>query len=405
MIKKVLILTSTNLSCNPRCLKEIRLLVSKNIHVTLVAFRLHNWTDEIEESLKAELNEVEYYYLETTKKHFIPWLFASFLERIAFLFAPLFPNNIFTQSIAVSKRSWMLLAWSKKWDGYTDLVIAHNPAAFYPAYYLFKKKRIPFALDIEDYHPGEGKNINKQSSVSLLMKSLIPKSIYTSYASPYIKIYSEKLFLPNAKYVGIVVNNIFSNDEFLAPIINEQWNKKIKFVWFSQIIDYGRGLEQVLSVFDNFQNSITLTLIGNLRNVFFEKEIKHRIYVEHISPLSQIDLHKKLNQFDVGLAIENIEEDLNRSLCLTNKIWAYFQAGLYILATDTIAQIEFMNAYPTHGALSKLEYNSFNEAVSNILDNGDEIIRGKESRFDIASKNGWESESNKLLAKWSNISK
>ena len=66
--KHVLLITSTNLACNPRCLKELRLLIALQAKVTVLAFNLHNWTTSKEVTLNKEFTAVTFHYLETTKK-------------------------------------------------------------------------------------------------------------------------------------------------------------------------------------------------------------------------------------------------------------------------------------------------------------------------------------------------
>ena len=60
--------------------------------------------------------------------------------------------------------------------------------------------------------------------------------------------------------------------------------------------------------------------------------------------MQQEDLHQFLSQMDIGLALENAQADHNRNICLTNKMLAYAQAGLYILATNTFGQSQFLNS-------------------------------------------------------------
>ncbi len=403
MEKQVVILTSTNLACNPRCLKEVRLLISQNRKVTVVAFNLHNWTDSKEMALNKELKGVEFHYLEATRNQFIPWLFSSFIEKTFRIIAPLFPANTFFQTLALSKRSWLLMSWAKKWRGSAALIIAHNPPAFYPASFLAKKLKVPFALDIEDFHPGEGNNKKEQTSVSLLMKKLIPGSVYTSYASPLIQFRTEVLVGKMDKTKNITINNLFSALEFPEPKGVVPTGDKLRFVWFSQIIDYGRGLEILLPVLDQFQNEIKLTLIGNRREAFYREEIEGRNYVSMIDPLSQSDLNKQLNNFDIGLALENVGADLNRSICLTNKIWAYFQAGLYILATDTEAQISFLDVYKDHGIIMNPGYEGMKGSVKQLIQNIEKIRSDKKMRYLDASAVNWETESRKLESKWEQI--
>ena len=59
----MLLITSTNLACNPRCLKELRLLIALQAKVTVLAFNLHNWTTSKEVTLNnapLELTRKEY---------------------------------------------------------------------------------------------------------------------------------------------------------------------------------------------------------------------------------------------------------------------------------------------------------------------------------------------------------
>ena len=165
------------MACNPRALKEVRLLSCMQATVTVVGFNLHNWTTENEKDLNKELQSVNFHYLESTKKDFFPWFIASLIEKIGVCLSFIVPFDIFVVSIAVSKRSWMLLRWIKKSKIKPDLVIAHNPAAFYPAYWLAKKYDIPFALDIEDFHPGETSGNTTKKSLDTLIKKIIPKNI------------------------------------------------------------------------------------------------------------------------------------------------------------------------------------------------------------------------------------
>ena len=397
--KHLLLLTSTNLACNPRCLKEVKLLRSKGAKVSVVAFHLHNWSDEIEKKLNSELSDVCFNYLETTKKELLPWLISSAFEKISRLLLVFFPSSLFLSAMAVSKRSWLILQWTKKNKTTADFVIAHNPAAFYPAYRLAKKSNIPFALDIEDYHPGEHSPLLVKQAVSFLMTQLMPKTAYTSFASPMIKLYSEKL-LTGKSNSSIVINNVFSKEEFIAPVTHITETEKIKLVWFSQYIDYNRGLEKVLPVLDMFSDSVFLTLIGNTRDNFFLKELKERKYVHCIASIPQAELNRELSKYDIGLAIEDGTADLNRDICLTNKIWSYFQAGLFIIASDTAAQKLFLAEHPLHGTCTSLINEKLRFTFQQVVENREAIQVAKKNRFETARPFNWENESAPLLNAW-----
>jgi hypothetical protein len=400
--KKILVLTSTNLACNPRCLKEVKLLVDMGATVTVVAFKLHNWTTEKEREINNALPAVNFHYLEATRNDFLTWFLSSIIHKAGSIFSVVFPSNLLLSAMAISKRSWVLFNYIRKAGLKPDLIIAHNPPAFYPAYRLAKNTAIPFALDIEDYHPGEGTGESLKKSVTQVMKQLMPLAVYNSFASPLIKEHSEKLLINGRVNNGLVINNVFANAEFDYSI-KKNTHSKLQLVWFSQFIDYGRGLEKILPALDKQSNGLTLTLIGNLRTAFFTNEISSRKYIHCIDSMSQKELHLQLSQYDAGLAIEDAGSDFNRDICLTNKIWSYFQAGLYIIASDTTAQQLFISQYAQNGICISLDAENLDHQINSLLQNKQQIRIAKSVRIEQAASVNWENESAILKQKWNDV--
>lgn len=397
--KNVLLLTSTNLTCNPRCLKEVILLKELGANLTVVAFNLHNWTNEMEVAINNKQDCVSFHYIETGKKDFFNWLFNTFLEKGAQLALPLLPKNIFCASIALSKRSWQLLRWTKSNNINPHLVIAHNPAAFYPAYRIAMENNIPFAIDVEDYHPGENSPAIAKKAVTILMKQLIPKTGYTSFASPLIKEHTDKLMNTHSS-ASFIVKNHFPASQFCY--VEPQMDKKLKMVWFSQNIDFGRGLEELLVVYKKFSHLINLTLIGNPRQRFCNDYLMNQSEITIIKPLQGEVLNKMISQFDIGLAIEP-GKDFNNRIALSNKILTYFQAGLYILASDTAAQKLFISEQPGHGICTSLSINELTNTFVEILQHSNYIKSMKRNRFKKASLFNWENESKELTKVWEKL--
>jgi glycosyltransferase involved in cell wall biosynthesis len=356
----------------------------------------------MELSIKKELQGVSFHYIDSGKKHFFNWLFNSLIEKTARLLFPLVNKNVFWASIAVSKRSWQLLRWTKSNNVNPHLVIAHNPAAFYPAYRIAKKNKIPFAIDIEDFHPGEANNSIERKSVSYLMQQLMPKAAYISFASTLIKKHSLQMGI-NLSKKDVVINNIFSKMEYALPREEYADDKKIKLIWFSQVIDFGRGLEKILAILDEFQDHFNLSLIGNCRQQFYEQEIKKRTYIHCTDAMEHLSLQKELSKHDIGLAVEDNNENFNRDICLTNKIWSYFQAGLYIIATNTTAQKEFIKEHASHGLITSLQPHELRLTFTKIIDNKTQLISKKIERFSIAENYNWENESKELVKYWEAI--
>jgi glycosyltransferase involved in cell wall biosynthesis len=393
----ILFLTSTNLACNPRCLKEVRLAAATKMDVTIVAFRLGNWSDKQEQEIVKELTNVEFHYLDITREQFFPWLRATIYLKTARLVHSVFPGNVFWASMAINKQSWALWKWGKKYTGRPDLVIAHNPPAFYTAEKLASRNGVPFALDIEDYHPGEIDNKAIESPLTVVMRSLMNRSAYNSFAAPGIKAYCRQA-LGIDRDTDIVVNNVFPSDEFLY----NGGKGKMQLVWFSQNIDHGRGLEELIPCLEELAADIELTLIGNPKEPFCHNFVAGKDFIRIIRSVSQRELHRIIGNADIGLAIET-GKDTNRKLTLTNKIWAYFQAGLFILASDTPAQSEFIAHYPDHGALTALDRKNMTDALINLNRQLPLIRSQKQTRFEQAKLAGWEQESIHLSGLWDNI--
>lgn len=106
--------------------------------------------------------------------------------------------------------------------------------------------------------------------------------------------------------------------------------------------------------------------------------------------------------------------DENRGICLTNKIWAYLQAGLYILATDTPAQVVFIQEHEGHGEVfdastqrhrgtENNKYRSLEGTLNYIVENIDTIRNEKKDRFERAKEYSWENESVKLVSIWDKV--
>jgi hypothetical protein len=175
-------------------------------------------------------------------------------------------------------------------------------------------------------------------------------------------------------------------------------------VWFSQNIAAGRGLELVLPVLYQFKEHVQLNLVGNLYPQFYNDFlVQYADILKITEPMPQAGLNKYICGFDIGLAIEQKASDFNRDICLTNKIFAYAQAGLYILATNTSAQTFFMEEHAGLGVVSGQSTIEMEKTIRNLLTNIETIRKEKKNRFEYAKKLGWESESQKLAGVWQDM--
>ena len=362
-----------------------------------IGFRLGNWSDQYEQQQLSVEHNVKTIYLSATRSPFIPWLFSTVAQYLSVLLVRIFRRSVLINAMASNKRSLLLWSFVKANIRDVDLIIAHNIGTLYPAYKLSQHLNKPFHFDVEDFYPGEGVLRGQfnpgNNQEAFLMKNLLPFALRVTFASQPIM--DETLRLSDDIRRPLLINNCFSKIEFDAP--SEVTPEKIQLVWYSQNINHSRGLEPFIEVLKSFSDDFQLTLIGQLHQPFADNWIEpNKHFIKVIPPQLQVDLHRSLGKYDIGLALEP-GKDFNNELALSNKIWAYLQAGLYIIATDTEGQRILINQYTGHGILTSIDPNELKKCLQKVIDEKELIRQGKLRRFnsvtDVAS---WEVESLKL---------
>lgn len=380
-------------------MKEVELALLNNYEVSVLCCSFNNWSKNNNEEIKKRLqSKIHYFEVSGNRSPFLPWLFSSiyfFLSKFLLLF---FPKNIFFLSLRSNKRSLLLLQEIKKIKEHIDLVVAHNPGSFYPAFKFAHHRQIPFGIDLEDFHPGETNDASQSKYAENLLQLIVPKAAYASASSALILKETHRIIGPLSCTVTVL--NYFPENEFTFPTENK--SDKLKLIWFSQNIARGRGLEEIIPIIEKNKN-FELHLYGNVEEHFFKIWIEEKPNIFVHRSLEQKELHQSLYLYDVGLAIEKFYSNMNRDICLTNKILAYFQSGLYIVASDTSAQKQFINEHPEHGVMTMLDHNSLLETLESVWENKTSIRSQMVSRFVHAKKNSWEAESQKLMQVWEGI--
>jgi hypothetical protein len=399
-MKRVLFITTSNLTTNPRLHKEVK-VASEKYHCEVICFRLGNWSDRIDQEHVKSLPGVNVRYISAFRKPYIPWLISSLIERLARKISPFFNKRLFLIAVASNKRTWLLMSAIRKVNERPDLIIAHNLGALYPASRLARRYNTKFAFDIEDYHPGEKIGYdaeNEKGRREHLLIELLPLASYVSYASPLIGDQTLNLLSSPFSNPHFYLANSFSDKEFVKPSRKAE-NSSLKLVWFSQNITFERGLEQLLEALEDINPALySLTLIGNLNPVFNQKILSNYTNVEVLLPIPQSELHISLADYDIGLALEIGSVDLNKDMAISNKIYAYAQAGLYILATNTKGQEWFINQYPKSGILVEQSADLIRRTLLQLITSKQCLSSGLEERFEIAKKMNWENESEKFIS-------
>ncbi len=395
---KLLFLSAFNLTTNPRLTKELQLATELGYTVDFVGIDLGGWSAHIDRQLIPQLQAHKMTFLPVTRSHPIRWFMWTAAEKGARQLWKFAKDSIFLSSLAHSRRSIMLWNHVRKQQLDYDLIIAHTLPALYPAWRVSLLTGIPFIFDVEDYHPGEKCNDEERRRRQLIMTRLLPNAAFLTCASPMICEYTHKLIADYPEDKMQVINNSFPEQEFIYQPANQG---KIQFVWFSQNIAAGRGLELVIPQLFKHRNKVHLTLIGNLYADFYKEFLRQFKDVLTIkSPMPQQELNNELCKYDVGLAIELNSSDMNRQICLTNKIFAYAQAGLYILATDTPAQKRFISENQALGTVTAQTPEMINQKILEIIEQTDQIREQKKQRFNYARHLSWDREKKKIKQIW-----
>lgn len=398
-MKKILFLTSTNLAANPRLVKELRLASANGFSCTVVQFSLGNWSDEMSTTLAKEFPNVEFVYLSALRSPFFPWLKSSLLEKLY----RLLPETLLSGnrlSVAVGKRSLLLLSYLRRVQSQYDWVIAHNPACFYPALVFSKKSGASLGIDVEDYHPGETADQQLSSLVLKLFRNVLPLADYISYASGSIFQKTNSVVSFNSHTKQLTLINGFPTNEFAA--VSSPVSDSLQLVWFSQFIDKGRGLEPILAATKVLYPRVELHLIGNVKEPFFQEHVSGVHGVVYHPPLPQKELHLLLSSFDAGLALEP-GRDENNQLALSNKLLAYAQAGLFIVASHTKAQDLFLQESRLAYVQTDLEEKQLVKALLQLYAKRDAIRQHRAKQFAAGRQYDWEMISRDLIATWKTV--
>jgi hypothetical protein len=392
---KILFISTLSLAANPRLVKEARLAAGNGFDVEVICFEFDNWSSGINKNLVDEFNTKQVLLIPAGRSPFLPWFISVCLEKFYRMLARLMALPASVLSLAVSRRSYQLTKTLRKVTK-PDWVIGHNPGALWPVLKAAKQFNCRVGFDVEDYHPGEGSNSSLQKLTKQLMIELLPQLNYVSFAAPLIRETVKKdLGYEGANWFTLM--NYFPAHEFTVPPVQQLGS--LKMVWFSQHICAGRGLEFILSAVKKASGKVELHLFGNLDAAFQEQYLKAATNIFTHAPLSQQQLHLALSRFDIGLALDT-PVDENRDLAITNKLIAYLQAGLYIIATDTKAQEAYLAELPGHGECFDKHSNHFEPVIEQCFNNRDMIRNEKINRYQDFKNRNWETASAELLQFW-----
>ena len=280
----LLFLTTSSLATNPRLVKEFELL-KDYYRCVVVCYEHQDWSLAPSNEIIKRNADIEFVCINR-RQNLKQTLLSKLSHKVAIILNRFYKSNPKVAAYASNDKTPQLCLEIKKLKNKRnfDTVIAHNLGSFYPALKLAKKSSIKLQVDIEDYHPGEEFYFNEeyelQNRLLLMQLSLINAHAIT-YASEGIKQKCEANFELNPKSKTAVIINAFRSSDFLRP---HKKNEALNFVWFSQNISQGRGLEEVFSVAKDFPK-INFHIIGKANDRF----------IEDMQPSNNVCIHKPLS--------------------------------------------------------------------------------------------------------------
>ena len=397
-MRKIVLVTTGQPSCNPRIVKEADALQKAGFDVTVLYSFFINWATERDEVL---LKKVLWKYKMVGGSK-IESKFYFFFTRVRLkvnsLLNKYIGNNGLIAERAQARAFDELLNEAKKIKA--DWYIGHNLGSLPIVVKAAKHNNAKAGFDFEDYHRGEGQDQSNLKRIIFLENKYISSLHYFSTASTLI---TKATNHNHTQFKGIVItlNNCFPLTQQPLFKFKKETDKTLQLFWFSQTIGINRGLEILIKAL-NYLNDTTihLTLVGRSNEDMLEYIKQYagnmidNIHFAGIIQPEELPLFS--STFDVGLAIE-LPVPFNRDICLTNKVFTYLLAGNALILSNTSMQSDFIDL---HKVGEIFENDNQNDLAKKILlyKNNNYLNKQKLHNYQLASTTlNWENESKKLL--------
>ena len=300
-----------------------------------------------------------------------------------------------------------------------DLYIAHSEAGMWAAEQLRKEGR-NVGVDMEDWFSEDLLPEARRRRPIQLLKTLERKLLcYGAYSSCTSEAMADALVKEYGCKRPTVVRNVFplkdregldgkwkdrpgmarwmdSND----PTADRPMESPFSIHWFSQTIGPGRGLELLFQALEGIEGEWELHLRGNLKGYdeWLQKacpiSVRKKLSIHEL--VGNEELLSRIAEHDIGYAGE-LCEPISRNLTITNKFFQYLQAGLAVVASDTVGQMEA--ASDSKGAVIIFRGGreiSLAEKLGGLL--SDRIIPRKMclSAWQVGERLAWENEAKRI---------
>jgi len=345
-VKKVCILTDHHISINPRVWKEAFYFESRGWTVVILC----KWQSA--EMLKKDRQILEGHnisyraYLDMIPRIARPSkrMYLRVRRRIAGEFQRMFGTG---GGWSISHAPGFM--YRSAIEENADLYRAHLECAFFVGRDLVQAgKKVSF--DFEDWYSHD--YLVPERPVKLLEtleKFALANGSFCTAASQSMAIALQQHFreaAPEVIYNGFPEQSA----DFFEPSKLNNSGSPLRILWFSRTVAQDRGLEYFLEALKSYDHPVELNLLGNIGHgydKYLEKEFpfsRHALRLHAF--ISHDQLHTFISQFNAGLSIEEHVNE-NRYVTVTNKILQYLQAGIPVLASDTMGNREVAALFPS----------------------------------------------------------
>ena len=282
-----------------------------------------------------------------------------------------------------------------------DFYIAHLECAFYTGKKLLQKGH-KVAFDFEDWYSRD--YLNAARPVKFLKELERYALVNGTFCTTTSKAMADAL----KECYGVqrdisVVYNGFSvkENEGIEFSLRKKINGVPKIIWFSRTVGKGRGVEKTIEAISNLDAPVEFHLLGDTTDAYkgeiekiFPYNRGHKLIFHSFIPHNK--LLAFLSEFDIGMAVEELEVD-NKQLTVSNKLFQYLQAGLFIVATKTKGQMEVASLFP--GSVTGVEISrnqEWTDALSLFINGGEFDQQERMEKFNALFS--WEAQEKKLLS-------
>ncbi len=288
------------------------------------------------------------------------------------------------------------------------LYIGHYPEGLAAAAAAAKRRNASFAYDVEDLHTAEDPPTDdgrrRSRRVFQIERSWIGRCAYVSAVSEGI---AQALARTYPGVAPVVIHNVFPWKERLTldGQVRDRQGPAASLYWYSQVIGFDRGLEDVIRALGHVRRPFQLHLRGfhsdavarQLRALAVDNGVADRVFFHQRVPPTE--LLSRTVEHDIGLALEQ-PVSLNRELTVTNKLFFYLLGGLAVVATATRGQQALLQQLPGVADLYPPgDYHALARVLERLLADPSSLSSRKQAALAAAAARwNWEKEQATLVA-------